>query len=178
MKRMKQINESKMMIFEAFMRLLKSYDFDEITISQITQEAGVARMTLYRHFSEKEDIILFAFEQSFNKVMELMAGKEDPTIQDLLHFRFKALKESPYTEILAKNNRLDKLFQSVGKKYSHHFGGVLPDMKDQFVGAFIGGGVDAMTELWIREGMIESPEAMVNRIMTLLMTLNKESRMS
>lgn len=36
---------------------MEAQPFDNITITQITKKAGVARLTFYRHFSVKEDII-------------------------------------------------------------------------------------------------------------------------
>ena len=59
MKRQKQIDESKEMIACAFVRLLQENDYDDVTLREIADHAGVTRMTLYRHFKTKERIILY-----------------------------------------------------------------------------------------------------------------------
>lgn len=172
MKRVKQINESKKLIFEGFMRLLNKFDFENITMSEIANEAGVTRMTLYRHFREKEDIFLYAFEQSFEQALLLIEEKDNPEIMDLLVFRFRLLKESPYTRILSDYNKLNKLFQTVGKSFSHCFSSLIPQFEDEYVKSFIAGGIDAMTELWINQGMKESPEDMALKTLSLLNIFN------
>lgn len=178
MKRIKQINESKQLIFEGFMRLLEYNDYEEIRISEIVKEAGVVRMTLYRHFKEKEDIIIFAFEQSFNKAIKIVEQTENSSIIDLLIFRFSTLKESPYTNILAKHNKLNKLFQTIGKEFAHHFRALLPEIDDMYNRTFLVGGIDAMTELWIQEGMKESPENMAKKVLMIFNLFNKPNNMT
>lgn len=44
-------------IAKALIELLKEKPFSSISISEITQKAGVSRMTYYRNFSSKEDIL-------------------------------------------------------------------------------------------------------------------------
>ncbi len=64
MKRIKQIEESKKLIVDSLFRLLKQYELSEITVSQITAEAGVGRNTFYRNFESIEGIIQFSLEQA------------------------------------------------------------------------------------------------------------------
>ena len=42
---------------EALLNLMKEKDFKNITITEITQKAGVSRMTYYRYYCYKEDIL-------------------------------------------------------------------------------------------------------------------------
>ncbi len=165
MKRIKQINESKQMILDGFMRLLEYEKYDQITVSQIAQESGVTRMTLYRHFKEKEDIIIFAFEQNLDKALKHLDQVDNPSLQTLLEYRFKLLKESKYTSILAKQNKLNKLSQTLGKQFIHHFDSIIPEFREEYDKAFVAGGIDAMTVLWINNGMIESPEYMALKVL-------------
>ena len=165
MKRIKQINESKQMILDGFIRLLVYEKYDEITISQIAQEAGITRMTLYRHFKEKEDILIFHFEQSLKKVLKHLEDIERPSLQTLFAYRFKLLKESEYTNILANQDKLSKITQTVGKHFAHHFNSIIPQDIEDYDKAFIAGGIDAMTVLWIKNGMKEPPEYMASKVM-------------
>lgn len=160
MKREKQVNESKQMILDGFIRLLDKQAYDEITISDIANEAGVVRMTLYRHFKEKEDILLFLFEQNLTRAIRMMEETENSSLLDLLIFRFQTLKESPYTEVLAKHKKLDKLFQTIGIEFMPYFKRIRPDIEGAYQKAFLAGGIDAMTKVWIEGGRRESPEVM------------------
>lgn len=44
---------------DALLKLLKEKPIDEITVSEITETADVARVTYYRHFHTKEEILYF-----------------------------------------------------------------------------------------------------------------------
>lgn len=44
-------------IAKALIELLKEKPFSSISVAEITQKAGVSRMTYYRNFSSKEDIL-------------------------------------------------------------------------------------------------------------------------
>ena len=51
--------QSKKKISKALLTIMKQYDFKEITITQISQEAKLSRKTFYRLFSSKEDVLAF-----------------------------------------------------------------------------------------------------------------------
>ena len=44
-------------IVAALTELMSEQDYTSITITEITQRAGVSRMTYYRNYSSKEDIL-------------------------------------------------------------------------------------------------------------------------
>ena len=58
---MKIKNESnrlaKECIVTALIELMKVRDYHSISITEITHKAGVSRMTYYRYFSSKEEIL-------------------------------------------------------------------------------------------------------------------------
>ncbi|MBF2482652.1 helix-turn-helix transcriptional regulator, partial [Listeria seeligeri] len=60
---------SKKWIIEALLDLLKTKPYSAITITEITKRAGVARLTLYRNFENKDQILLarsnYLFEEYF-----------------------------------------------------------------------------------------------------------------
>lgn len=150
------------------MRLLELKEFDEITITEIAKEAGVVRMTLYRHFAEKEDILLYVFEENLDIALSIIEEKENPSLFDLLSFRFKTLKESPYTVMLSKHNQLSKLLKSFGKRNAYHFSNLLTGLNEIYIESFMVGGIDAMTELWIQNDMKEDPDLMAKKVLKIL----------
>ena len=44
-------------IIEALLQLLKKHSFEDITVTDIANKAGVTRVTFYRNFNSKEEII-------------------------------------------------------------------------------------------------------------------------
>lgn len=49
-------------IAEALLLLMNTKDYKDISISEITQKAGVNRSTYYRNFISKEDVVKFSLE--------------------------------------------------------------------------------------------------------------------
>ena len=68
MKKLKKNDENtlKNCIFTALTLLMEQQDYHSITITDIAKKAGVSRMTYYRTYSSKEDILI----QYFNKISE------------------------------------------------------------------------------------------------------------
>ena len=57
------MNRTKRKIFETSMRLFSEKGYDATSIEEITAVVGVAKGTLYYHFSSKEEIFNFLVEE-------------------------------------------------------------------------------------------------------------------
>ena len=57
------MNKTKRKIFETSMRLFAEKGYDATSIEEITADVGVAKGTLYYHFSSKEEIFEFLIEE-------------------------------------------------------------------------------------------------------------------
>lgn len=57
-------------IFTALMILMQQKDYDSITITDIAKKAGVSRMSYYRTYSSKEDILIQYFNDLFAACLE------------------------------------------------------------------------------------------------------------
>ena len=58
---------------------MEKKDYKSISITDIVDEAGLSRVTYYRHFSTKEDIIIRYFEltkKRFSEQTRLAKGNE------------------------------------------------------------------------------------------------------
>ena len=59
----RQVYKTKNLIFEALFKKMQIKPYHEITIVEITKKADVARLSFYRHFKTKEDIVLYKFRE-------------------------------------------------------------------------------------------------------------------
>ena len=59
----KYMNKTKRKIFETSMKLFAEKGYDATSIEEITATVGVAKGTLYYHFSSKEEIFNFLIEE-------------------------------------------------------------------------------------------------------------------
>ncbi len=80
------MNKTKRKIFETSMKLFAKKGYDATSIEEITATVGVAKGTLYYHFSSKEEIFNFLVEEGM-----------------------KLLKNSIDIKISKANNTIDKL---------------------------------------------------------------------
>lgn len=59
----KYMNKTKRKIFETSMKLFAEKGYDATSVEEITATVGVAKGTLYYHFSSKEEIFKFLVEE-------------------------------------------------------------------------------------------------------------------
>lgn len=64
---MNTIKRAKEYITEAILQLLNNKKYEDITITDIAEKAGVTRITFYRNFESKDDIIKQYIQNIFSK---------------------------------------------------------------------------------------------------------------
>lgn len=69
------MNRTKRKIFEISMNLFASKGYDATSIEEITSVVGVAKGTLYYHFSSKEEIFTFLIEEGMKLLQNSMTIK-------------------------------------------------------------------------------------------------------
>lgn len=153
MKRQKQIDESKDMIADAFARLMQDHDFNDLTLSQIAEEAGVNRMTLYRHFKTKERIILHCAQKTLEEQAARNAS-EGKLPRDLIQERLEWIRGLPQLSVLMQSKQLEELldeFQVTAHlpAIEQFFGRRFDDDPNLF--HFYFGGVNRIVKEWLLE---------------------------
>ena len=80
------MNKTKRKIFETSMKLFAEKGYDATSIEEITSVVGVAKGTLYYHFSSKEEIFYFLVEEGMKLLknsIEIKTSKTENTIEKL-----------------------------------------------------------------------------------------------
>ena len=72
------MNKTKRKIFETSMSLFAKKGYDATSIEEITSVVGVAKGTLYYHFSSKEEIFNFLVEEGMNLLKKSIRIKISP----------------------------------------------------------------------------------------------------
>lgn len=99
------MKKTKRKIFETSMKLFSEKGYDATSIEEITATVGVAKGTLYYHFSSKEEIFNFLVEEGMKLLkmsMEIKTSKCEHTIDKLkavVLIQLKGIKK--YENILA-----------------------------------------------------------------------------
>lgn len=80
------MNKTKRKIFETSMKLFAKKGYDATSIEEITATVGVAKGTLYYHFSSKEEIFNFLVEEGMKLLknsIDIKIAKANTTVDKL-----------------------------------------------------------------------------------------------
>ena len=97
-------------ITTALLDLMKKKPYRSITVKEIAERAGVARLTFYRNFTDKEDVLRAYLNRLFLRYMEELDTAE--TLVEALERCFSDWKEKgEFSELLVRNGLESILFQ-------------------------------------------------------------------
>lgn len=163
---------SKQRLVEALLSIMKQYDFKDITVTQIVQEAELSRKTFYRLFSKKNEILMLFFEGLFEECLTQIKQNEIHHYWEVvqLYFDFWETKKE-LLELLRKNHLLSLLFEC---SYEHsqaifqcvrsnetaiQFSRQLP-----YLLAYAVGGMHSMLIKWIENDMTVPSSELIQKL--------------
>ena len=62
--------QSKRKIADSLIFVMERYSFKEITVTQLSQEAGLSRKTFYRLFDDKDAVLSYFYEKMYRECLE------------------------------------------------------------------------------------------------------------
>lgn len=80
------MNKTKRKIFETSMKLFAEKGYEATSVEEITAIVGIAKGTLYHHFSSKEEIFKFLVEEGMKLLqnsVEIKTSKQDNTLDKI-----------------------------------------------------------------------------------------------
>ena len=110
---------TKECIMDALLQLMQTKDYDAITITDLTRRAGVSRMSYYRNYHSKDEILTdymyriiteYARELNFSTIR---SGFQ--TYEHILHSLRYLRKYKDYVLCLQKANRSEILLQGLDR---------------------------------------------------------------
>lgn len=146
-------------IEEALLSLLETKSYGDISISEITQKAGVSRNAYYRNFKSKDEIITNYLD---NLAYAFLASAERVHTKDYYVKLFSAFKEHSTELCRLFNSGLVYLIFGVFLKYSKpkNGSGGQAALKDTYAA----GGLFFIVMRWFDSGMKASPEEMADTL--------------
>ena len=141
-------------ITQALLKLMNKKSITNISVTELVKQAGVARVSFYRNFASKEDVI----EQRLIALIREWGGeferKGDPSLfaQTLLeHF----YKHKGFYLLLYKHNMSSMIYENIR-------GACRIDLAhsslERYGKAMFAGGIFGWLDEWMRQGMPESPD--------------------
>ncbi|UWG97778.1 TetR/AcrR family transcriptional regulator [Dehalobacter sp. DCM] len=162
----RQVARTREWIFSALIQLLNKQAYDEISISQITDKAGVARQTFYRNYQNKDDIIIKYIDTIFDEFVteiKIMQNAEDVSAVYTLFFQVLLRHKSELMAI--KEASLDHLLFNVFWSYHRVFLQFFyvdnqetnQTFNEYFIKYQLGGIISIILE-WLQNSMQSEPE--------------------
>lgn len=168
--------ESKKMITDALLELLKSNKYSDINISRICTKAKVSRITFYRNFDYKDDILRYYLEKiSFNFNYELNIKDINSLLVSFYDF---LLNYKNFLKLLDKNN-LDYLLKENMLKVMGRFDlslfKIYEDSNNkEFAFDFIVSTICSVLFLWIKHDFKETTNFIANLTNIFLSGITKK----
>ena len=147
-------------ITTALLQMLENTPFDEIAITDLVKKAGVGRVSFYRNFESKKDVLvkhLIILIQEWGKEYEALG---DPTaFSDSLIRHYYKYKD--FYLLLYRQGLSDMIYETI--RYSTKLDESQHNL-ERYAKSMVAGMIWGWVDEWMRQGMPESPDeiAMLN----------------
>ena len=152
--------QSQHMIADALFSLMKRKPFQQITITEICEEAAIGRKTFYRNFELKEDVVDFWLDL---RSAEYERDYLSVPLEEKLYYHCLFLKKHTEELIILYHNGLHPL---VEQKFSIFLPDTMPiwsedPVEQEYRSQYIIAGIEAIVRVWVTRGFQESVEEIV-----------------
>ncbi len=172
--------QSKNWLADALTELLKLKPYHTITITALASKAGLDRRTFYRHFTSKEDILLYRISQMIDEFKREILSKKD-TLNAFVIAKTYFEVCSCYAEFLKILNQ-----QGLMAHVLYAFESILPLLTEPYVTrtydqsvddfdyvlSFYAGGFWHLSNQWLKKGMQKTPEQLAKLVPIVMKRLN------
>ena len=159
-KRKEKNEEVRQAIIDAFFGLMRKRENAEITVSDIVREAGVARVSYYRNFDSREDIVHSLIDDAIERYENCL----DDSAENFycywnIMMAFRMMHEyREYIKDIMQYGFLQPLYDRLTELHERMAGDIPARSIERYrIYAYIGAFTNTALE-WIREGSSESPE--------------------
>jgi AcrR family transcriptional regulator len=157
---------SKKWLAESLLLLLRKKTYNELTIGEIAEKAGLSRRTFYRQFPSKDAVLSAALSEVFDEYTNRLSAEKDLSMKTIARAFFdfwsdrltllRSLDRSGLLPFLleAMNNTLPLIYARVNKNPNEY--GDADDRR--YILAFGCGGFWNMLIFWMHEGTTRRPD--------------------
>lgn len=164
--------QSRQSFRKALLILMKTYKYEEITVTQLSQEADLSRKTFYRLYNTKEDILNEYMNHLILKYIQLIKEKSPYHYIDVafLYFEFwNSHRDFLYP--LVQNNRIHFLYQAteeIAPSIFRIMKSETPLAQNEellsYALTYSLGGLNNLLIRWCRDGMKKQPEELAEML--------------
>ena len=154
-------------ITEALLILLRDKEYKDISITEICKKAGVTRMSFYRNFESKEDILLKKVRNVTDSfVKESGISYKSDTISSYFVKLFTHMQQQK--DLCAALNKAGLIYM-VKDEFDRVFLNAYKNEYDEYKSIFLAGGIYNVFLFWLINGCRDDPETLAQRLDGILM---------
>lgn len=144
-------------ITQALLEMVQKQPFESITITDLVKRAGVGRVSFYRNFESKEDVVRQLLTQIIDDINTHISGETDLATMQLLLTEYR--KRQDFFVILHSAGLSHLVMSCLSQAY-----GPKPEQTNQeaYTNAFLFHGIYGMIEEWFKRGTKEDPIDLVH----------------
>ena len=154
-------------ITEALLILLRDKEYKDISITEICKKAGVTRMSFYRNFESKEDILLKKVRNVTDSfVKESGISYKSDTVSSYFVKLFTHMQQQK--DLCAALNKAGLIYM-VKDEFDRVFLNTYKNEYDEYKSIFLAGGIYNVFLFWLINGCRDDPETLAQRLDSILM---------
>ena len=165
-------------LYTALIELMTKKPISKIGIGELCSRAGVSRMTYYRNYRSKEEILARHLEDCYDSFIHRLRAEDELSLDRicLLYFTFMKEEERFFTAIV--HSRLVNIFiEEFGKYMGDVMQIFLPAVKPPYyIMSYISGGFAKMSIDWIYNGMDVPVEEMATLLSAFTSYMNSQAK--
>jgi AcrR family transcriptional regulator len=146
----------------AFFSLLEKKNIENITVSEITKLANVSRMSYYRNFNTKFEIIEYFFSKNLNEMLEALDEDFDFWTLEYGYAFFNLMKKYRHQILLLDSLGFSGAILNFFNRANEEFAGDMPSNSiDRYRLYYIAGAAYNGLIQWLKDDCRESIDEMV-----------------
>ena len=161
--------KSKQLIQLAFYQLLLKKDFEDISIKEICEKAGVSRMSFYRYYSTKEDVFIVFCDETFDAFFQQISHNSSLSLRDLYILFFSNLKKYHREIDMLKKSQRETILLVQFEQYASYMASKMnfsiTQNPNPFSIPFFSGGLFNVVMRWSNRNYADTPEELTDAML-------------
>lgn len=160
---------TKECILTALLRLMDEKKYSDITITDITNLAGVSRMAYYRNYKSKEDILITYLEDAEKSIIDKAGNQSVSSIKDIIYYISYFIQENAkFINAIYTAGLIHRLTDMLNDRIYNYFPISHQSIEGEFAVRFYVGAILSVYRYWIDTGMKEPAENVTDLLCKLI----------
>ena len=162
-------NLTKEYIYQSFKKLLEKKKYDDISVCDICEKAGVSRMSFYRNFKSKDELTYKGISLIFEHMQERMKKLENISTYSITKELFETVKQ--YKDMIGsfEDTHFTKEFSNlIATKLTENINHDYMSKTSKYIPVFYFGAIAVTVLKWLNNNYDESTDEMARMIASLI----------